>query len=114
MGQWIVYDANLQPVTSSNFRLNRTQFEPPNHRAREARPRTAGPPSDRIPRLEPLGSRDPFDGARRELEPQARGPLQERHPIGTRRPPRRRRGTNSESRRRATTTTNRPTAIRRR
>ncbi|MEC7232707.1 MAG: hypothetical protein VXZ39_05750 [Planctomycetota bacterium] len=26
MGQWIVYDSNLEPVTSSNFRLNRTQF----------------------------------------------------------------------------------------
>ena len=26
MGQWIVYDANMQPVTSSNFRLNRSPF----------------------------------------------------------------------------------------
>lgn len=26
MGQWIIYDANLQPVTSSNFRLNRSPF----------------------------------------------------------------------------------------
>ena len=26
IGQWIVYDANMQPVTSSNFRLNRSPF----------------------------------------------------------------------------------------
>lgn len=26
MGQWVIYDANLQPVTSSNFRLNRSPF----------------------------------------------------------------------------------------
>ena len=26
MGQWVVYDANMQPVTSSNFRLNRSPF----------------------------------------------------------------------------------------